>query len=171
MLTHKIDKLTYLIVFKLELYWIVDHDLFNSCKTEYIWSEYIEILFCLRFCLRNSRKLLKLPKTSKPGQIMGHFLGSFRATFPLFFPPPEPQFLLFPRFSKLNKLIWFAHMRPPVELNFFADRERGPTLSCLIWETDPFNNCFLSFLKPTKRTRGEWKDKLSPGIKVYKGGH
>ena len=36
MLTHKIDKLTYLIVFKLELYWIVDHDLFNSCKTEYI---------------------------------------------------------------------------------------------------------------------------------------
>ena len=79
------DKLTHSITSEF-------HNLFFS-QTEYMSSfavSCIHLLAFIQFCLRNSKKLSKLLKTSKPGQIMGFswrasarlFLFSFQA--PLF---------------------------------------------------------------------------------------
>ena len=83
---------------------------------------------------------------------MGHFLGSFRPTFPLFSLGSALP-LLFQRSTIQAALhnVCNAHLLyAPIKSNLLLNKARFEE-----W-TDIFRNCFLSFLKTTKRTQWEW---------------
>ena len=123
----QIDKLNHLQIYKLKLYWIVNHIFTITDKQNCIESAADD-----SFPLENplfqglsleSKKVCSGQKPSKPGQIMGHFLASFRPTFTLFSSGSGSHFCC--AFPALNKKIWFAHLLyAPIKFNLLLNKDQ-----------------------------------------------